>query len=580
MALNFKSLILLAFLCITSFSAMAQQNEAQHGSTVLPVDSTLIKKIYEQALQDLSYQDFESAERNLKEVLSADNKNADARLALIRIYFFQKRLAEAEVLAKESTLIDPENGVFWKILTDLYKESKNYKALIPVFDNLIAIEANELKHHLDKAYTYFLMKKYKDALNVYNRAEEKFGEDESIYSGRSSLYVKQKKQKVAIKELEAYRDKNPTKLIPYLLLSHLYLDLKKPKLALKELNTAEAKFPSQYDLFLTKADVYQQLKDDEGMLGQLEKAFSFPALDLDRKIKIIFSIYQEFKPETALDMADALCQILIKTHPTDPKAYAVFGDILVQQGETDDAIAVFKKALDINPKMEVVWERLLQAEIASGKYDLAHRDGDRALIYAPQNPIILLYTGYSHLLSKDYEKSRPYIESALDNADTKNDGLMLQIYSALGDLYNAIKMYPVSNVAYEEALSIDSNNTYILNNYAYYLSLRKDNLVKAAQYSKRSNELHPENPSFQDTYAWILFQQKNYNEALIWIDKALKNSLDPSATLLEHQGDILSQLGNEKEALTAWKEAKLKALEDSQSIENLENKIKNKQYVD
>lgn len=580
MALNFKTLALFIAISFLSLSVSAQQNQIPQNTSFLPMDSASIKKLYEQALQDISYQNFENAEHTLKEILNADDKNTDARLALIRIYFFQQRLAEAEVLAKESTAIEPMNDVFWKILTDIYKNSKNYDALIPVFDHLIAIEPNELKHHLDKGYTYSLLKKYKEAITVYNDAEKKFGEDESIYSGRSSVYVKQNKQKVAVKELEAYRDKHADKLTPYLMLSHLYLDLKKPKLALTELNIAETKFPNQFDVFLTKADVYQQLKDDDGMLAQLEKAFTFPALDVDRKIKIIFSIYQEFNSDKALDMADALSQLLIKTHPSDPKAYAVFGDILVQQGKTEEAVKTFKKALDINPKMDVVWESLLQAEIAAGQYDLALQDGDRALIYAPKNPIILLYTGYSQLLSKNYEKSRPYIESALDNADTKNEGLMLQIYSALGDLYNALNMYPVSNVAYEEALSIDSNNTYILNNYAYYLSLRKDNLEKAAKYSKRSNELQPENPSFQDTYAWILFQQKNYDEALLWIDKALKNSLEPSATLLEHQGDILSQLGKEKEALTAWKEAKIKAVQDSQEIEKLDHKIKNKVYVD
>ena len=549
MALNFKTIVLFLAISFSYFSVSAQQNQANKNPSSLPVDSVSIKKLYEQALQDLSNQDFESAEGSLVEVLNADDKNTDARLALIRIYFFQKRLEEAEVLAKESTLINPSNDVFWKILTDLYKESKNYNALIPVFDQLIILEPKELKHHLDKGFTYSLLKKYKSALKVYNQAEQEFGADESIYSGRSAVYLKQNKQKVAIKELEAYRNKNASKLNPYLMLAHLYLDLKKPKLALAELNTAEVQFPSMYDLFLTKADAYQQLKNDDEMLSQLKKAFSFPALEIERKIKIIFSIYQEFKSDKALDMADALSQVLIKTHPSDPKAYAVFGDILVQQGETDEAIAVFKKALAINPKMDIVWESLLQAEIAAGKHDLAHIDGDRSLIYAPQNSVLLLYTGYSHLFAKDYEKSRPYIERALDNADTKNESLMLQIYSALGDLYNALKMYPVSNVAYEEALSIDSNNTYILNNYAYYLSLRKDNLEKAAEFSKRSNELNPENASFQDTYAWILFQQENYSEALVWIDKAIKNSLEPSATLLEHQGDILSQLGKEKEAL-------------------------------
>lgn len=575
MAFNFKSLVLLAAISFSSLSVDAQQKQSS-----LPVDSASTKKLVEQALKDISYQDFKSAENNLKEALNADEQNLEARLALIRIYFLQKRFPEAESLAQKGTQLDPSQVILWQILVDVNKESKNYKALIPLFDQLIILEPDQLKNYLDKAFTYSLLENYKAALEVYNLAEKKYGEDENIYSGRSSIYLKQNKSKVAIKELETYLQKHDDRPTPYLMLSHLYLDLKEPKLALKELATAEAKFPDQYDIYLTKADAYQQLKDDKGMLLQLEKAFSFNGLDLDRKIKIIFSIYQDFDSEKALSIADVLCQVLVKTHPTDPKAYAVFGDILIQQGKNAEALVEFKKALKLNPRMDILWENVLQIEIGAGQYALAQKDGEQALQYAPQNAILLLFTGYSYLLNKEYEKSRPFIEGALNNADPKNDGLLIQIYSALGDLYNALKMVQVSNVAYDEALTIDSNNTYVLNNYAYYLSIRKDNLEKAARYSKRSNELQPGNSSFQDTYAWVLFQQENYQDALIWIDKALKSSLDPSPTLLEHQGDILSKLGKEPEAVSAWQKAKTKALESSQNIEKLDNKIKNKKYVD
>src|SRR5690606_17854695 len=115
-----------------------------------------------------------------------------------------------------------------------------------------------------------------------------------------------------------------------------------------------------------------------------------------------------------------------------------------------------------------------------------------------------LFTGYGYLLEKKQSEARPFLEESLNQANPENKVLMVQIYSSLGDTYQALEMPDASNVAYEEALAIDSNNTYVLNNFAYYLALRKEELNKAAYMSKKSNELNPNNASFQDTYAWVL----------------------------------------------------------------------------
>src|SRR5690606_31201772 len=139
-------------------------------------------------------------------------------------------------------------------------------------------------------------------------------------------------------------------------------------------------------------------------------------------------------------------------------------------------------------------------------------------------------------------------------------------------------MDATSNVAYEEALKLDSNNTYVLNNFAYYLALKKEDLSKAEEMSRKANTIYPDNASFQDTYAWVLFQQGNYQEALVWIDKAIGLTENPSSVLIEHKGDILFHLGNEQEALDFWQKAG--QLPEGENNEKLHQKIKEKTYVD
>ena len=146
----------------------------------------------------------------------------------------------------------------------------------------------------------------------------------------------------------------------------------------------------------------------------------------------------------------------------------------------------------------------------------------------------------------------------------------------MGDAHHSLKNNVESDKNYDNALRIDPNNVIVLNNYSYYLSLRNEDLEKAKRMSAKSNNLAPNQASFQDTYAWILFQLKEYENAKIWIDKAIDNSSDPSAELLEHKGDILFHLGELEEAVEFWKRAK-KAGSTSKTIDK---KITDKTYYE
>src|SRR5699024_12548490 len=138
--------------------------------------------------------------------------------------------------------------------------------------------------------------------------------------------------------------------------------------------------------------------------------------------------------------------------------------------------------------------------------------GKEALTHNPNHPVLLYFTGLSFFAQKEYDSSRSYLEKALDYSEQSPDYLRSSIYSSLGDLYHAINLDDVSDVAYEEAIELDSMNTMALNNYAYYLSLREVNLDKAERFSRTSNEIDPNNSTFQDTYAWILYKQGERSE--------------------------------------------------------------------
>ena len=94
--------------------------------------------------------------------------------------------------------------------------------------------------------------------------------------------------------------------------------------------------------------------------------------------------------------------------------------------------------------------------------------------------------------------------------------------------------------------------------------------------SKRSIELDPNNASSEDTYAWILFRLKKYQDARIWIEKALRNDSRNNAIQVEHYGDILYFLGEKQQAFEQWQRAKTL----NSKSEKLERKINEKKYIE
>jgi tetratricopeptide (TPR) repeat protein len=125
---------------------------------------------------------------------------------------------------------------------------------------------------------------------------------------------------------------------------------------------------------------------------------------------------------------------------------------------------------------------------------------------------------------------------------------------ALAGLYENFKRYKESNDTYDKVLSIDPDNALALNNYAYYLSERGERLEDALKMSKRSLENNQENGSYLDTYGWILYKMKKYEEARDYIIKSLKANPN-SAVVNDHLGDVYDALNDRTNAFKYWKKA-------------------------
>ena len=160
-------------------------------------------------------------------------------------------------------------------------------------------------------------------------------------------------------------------------------------------------------------------------------------------------------------------------------------------------------------------------------------------------------------------------------------------YSILGDLYHQKGMSAEAYAAYDSSLVYNPNNIATMNNYAYYLSVERVQLDKAEEMSYKTVKAEPENGTYLDTYAWILFEKGRYTEARLYIDQALRNGGDSSQVVVEHGGDIYYHIGEKQKALEYWIKADAIGPDTSEGatprpeaeLKRLKQKIRLKKYI-
>lgn len=577
-----KKAILIFFLVLGTSALFAQRKQDRRKEVVIVTgkmlsqkDSNLVKDLFFDGLREKLVMNYPEALASFSKVLEVDPANDAAMFELGSIKFADNKLDEAEYLIRNAVTVKPENEWYWVLLADIYKKSNKIDKLVPVLAELSRIAPENEAYLYDKANALLLLKKVDEAIIAYDEVEKRFGPSDELSSARQRIMLQQGKSAKLEEELRKQIAANPQEIRNYIFLNEVLTKAGQREKAVQVLNKAKEIAPDNAMIRLALADQFKALKQFDNTFIELKAAFNDPNLIIDEKVRIVLSFFPMFADMKARANANELTSIMVRVHPDEAKAFAVHGDVLFQERKLAEAKEAYTKALKINDQVYQIWEQLLRIEISLNQFQDLVKDGQTALSIFPNQAVLYLYTGIGFAQTGQHEKAITYLNNTLD-LETENKEILMQVYSMLGDSYNALKKFRESDQSYIKALEIDPRNSYVLNNYAYYLSLRGENLEEAEKMSRRSIELDPGNSSSEDTYAWILFRLKKYQEAKVWIEKALANGSGSNATQTEHYGDILYFLGEKDKAIEQWQKAKSLGSKSN----TLDKKLNEKKYVE
>ncbi len=519
---------------------------------------------------------YEDAGKLYQKCIDIDPADAASMYELAKIKLIQNLPEDALELSEKAAEIDPYNDYYLFFHASLLQSFERYNDAAKVYIKLVESNPFNLEYYNKLAISYLYAGKMDDAIKVYDDLEDKIGVTEEFSMKKQSIYLQEKKVNKAILEIEKLIEHYPNESKYYAVLAEICLanDMnEKAGWAYQKITEID---PDNPYIHISLADYYRKNGEEEKAFEELKLGFGNPNLDIDSKIQILLTYYTINEIYTDLKgQAFELAELLVETHPDDPKSHSMYGDFLFQDKQYEAARDAFRDVILMDSSKYLVWEQLLFTESELNDVDAMLEESLKTIELFPEQPVPYLFAGGAYYQKKNWDECIEILTRGMKFI-VNNTPMEIQIFSYLGDAYNQLKDNEKSDEAYEEALKRDPENDYVLNNYAYYLSLRNENLEKAAKMAKKSTELRPNSPANQDTYGWVLYKMGYYEEAKVWIGKAIEKEDEASPVLLEHYGDVLWQLGDKEEAYKYW----IKAKDKGTGSEFLEEKVEKKELIE
>ena len=498
-------------------------------------------------------EDYNKALERLLKAYALNPGNAAISYKIAETNLLSGNLKDASNFAQSAVKLDPKNAYYYLLLAQTYASQKQYDQAAKVYTQLIQDVPDSGYYLFNLADLYLAQGKLNEALATLERAEKQFGPLDEVSFKKQQIYLKQNNLDKALQEGEALIKANPDEIRYVLAQAEMYAANNRLPDAVRVAEQALRQDPDSPQARMILADVYRQQGNAAESEKQIKLAFESPGLDIDDKVRVLVDFIKQLPnpkiEKTALDLA----AITVRVHPKEAKAYSVAGDIQTLTNHKEDARNTYLQAIKLDNSRYQIWQQVVLIDAELNQTDSLLRHTDRALELFPNQAPLWFYNGVAYVLNKQPAKGVKALEYGRKLA-TDNPELLAQFDTQLGDAYHELKEYAKSDAAYEAALTFDANNAQALNNYSYFLSIRGEKLDRAKEMSGKLVKQFPDNDTYLDTYAWVLYKLKDYTGARQYLEKALLTSKD--ATVIEHYGDVLFQLGDKDKAYAEWLRAK------------------------
>lgn len=555
--MKYIKLLIFSVLLTLSCAVFAQSEmpvQEAAADSIVKQDLAKNAEYFSKGLEEKYNENYPVAIYNFEQALLYYNDDDASMYELSDLYQMVGRDTEAFSMINHAAELQPDNKWYQIRLAQFCAKNGDYQSFVNIYDKLIENEPENLEYL--EAYINILLRMgdYDKVLEKLDVLEVQLGKNEYIFLQRIQIYDEQGKKSQAIEEMEKLVEFMPDNTHYRALLAEAYRKVKRDKDAYRQYLKIKEIEPENKYINISLMDYYQSMGELDKAFNEFIAAIKNKNLDYETKAQIYDFWFQKQDIKDALDDAEEAGKAFMEMYPDKSIGYYIFGTVYFNKEDYASAKEYYNMALEREANNFATLYQLSLCYIELNDYQGLIEITDKAKTFYPEQPMFYLFNGIGYFNNKDYENTIKSLEKGRNLSANKD--LTADFDTYIGDTYMLLKNNQKAFEAYDRVLRAKPDNIYVLNNYAYYLSLDNHDFDKALQMSAKTIQAEPKNPTYLDTYAWILYKLDRYDEALKYMNKVFKYDKNPQGINYEHLGDIQYKLGDTKNAVKNWKKAK------------------------
>lgn len=505
---------------------------------------------------------------------------AEVYYFLAQYYAELRDTEKSTACVKRAALLAPDNETYMETLAQTYIRQQDYANAILVIEGIY--ERN--KDHLDLLEMLFQLYQQtgdnEHAVEVLNRLEKIDGKSERLSVAKSEIYTRMGDKKAAVSEMSQLAKQFPNDQNCQAMYGEALMMNGQTKKALGIYHQVLEVEPDNNRVLLSLRTYYQSQGDMAIADSLTERVLMNQNTTSAEKIQLLrqeISASESAGGDSTRVMS-LFRQMLVLPNCDADMALFCASYMNAKKMPKDSIRQVLEKVLSIAPDHSGARLQLVGYAWEEDDLDRVINLCQEARQYNPDEMAFYYYQGIAYYKKENLDGALSAFQNGIGVINEESSpAIVSDFYAVMGDILHQKGLAKEAFEAYDSCLQWKDDNIGCLNNYAYYLSERGEQLDKAETMSFKTVKAEPKNATYLDTYAWILFMQERYSEAKIYIDQALQNMEDSlgNEVIIEHAGDIYAQNKDIDRALSYWRDAQQKKPEDQLLL----RKIKLKKYL-
>lgn len=456
--------------------------------------------------------------------------------------------------AKKAVALDKGNKWYLQGLANIYQIEGKKDSAVVVLKQLLRLDRNNPSYLMNIAGLYEESGRLDSSMRYLDLIEGKIGKSKEVSLKRYQIYERMNLTNKALGSLNLAYSLDTSDYVVTGMLAEFYRGQSQTDSAIKYYQRIYPAYKSEPMVSYSYAEFLLELRDTVKARDVLLETMRDKTINILQKSEYFLKLVQD-KSQFDLNkpVLDTIATAYLSEYPNDIRALSVYSDVQIRQNNYRKATAVLIRVYELDKRNYLALEQLLYTLNIQGKSDSVFMFSEEGLGSFTDRPLIYLFNGSA---KNDLKKFDAAIVSLNRGLGVVSDSSMkIQFLNLLADSYRNVGDYAKSDEAFEKALRIDPVNIVIRNNYAYYLSVRGERLKFARKMSRLTIKEEPENATYLDTYAWILFKMKKISGAKKYISLALYHSGDQNSEILMHAGEIFLKAKVYDKALMYYKKA-------------------------